>query len=206
LDLTGRAAFLPNHGLTATLHDSAAERERQPKTKGEIGKARVARAPGPKNRGAPRDPPRKLGHGVSRAGTRRFRDHPGIRGACPAPAPAPAPALRCPPLLRLLRPQLKPMGGGSRALSLSSLCATTLAAAKPPQHPFPFAPASRALPHRLAAAMSSSSSPTPAAPAASGDAGAPAPSASNAIDFLTLCYRLKVSAPRLVASHFRGPA
>lgn len=88
------------------------------------------------------------------------------------------------------------MGGGSRALSLSSLCATTLAAAKPPQHPFPFAPAHRALPHRLAAAMSSSSSPTPAAPAASGDAGAPAPapSASNAIDFLTLCYRLKVSA------------
>ncbi|KAG0531995.1 hypothetical protein BDA96_04G069500 [Sorghum bicolor] len=104
------------------------------------------------------------------------------------------------------------MGGGSRALSLSSLCATTLAAAKPPQHPFPFAPASRALPHRLAAAMSSSSSPTPAAPAASGDAGAPAPSASNAIDFLTLCYRLKttkragwvkrgVQGPESVADH-----
>ncbi|XP_066325102.1 uncharacterized protein [Miscanthus floridulus] len=106
------------------------------------------------------------------------------------------------------------MGGGSRALSLSSLCATTLAAAKPPQHPFPFAPAHRALPHRLAAAMSSSSSPTPAALAASGDAGAPvpAPSASSAIDFLTLCYRLKttkragwvkrgVQAPESVADH-----
>ncbi|AQK69007.1 uncharacterized protein LOC100281836 precursor [Zea mays] len=101
------------------------------------------------------------------------------------------------------------MGGGSRALSLSSLCATTLAAAKPPQHPVPFAPAHRALPHRLAAAMSSSSSPTPAA---SVDAGAPAPSASNAIDFLTLCYRLKttkragwvkrgVQAPESVADH-----
>lgn len=94
------------------------------------------------------------------------------------------------------------MGGGSRALSLSSLCATTLAAAKPPQHPVPFAPAHRALPHRLAAAMSSSSSPTPAA---SGDAGAPAPSASNAIDFLTLCYRLKVSDRAPLFSRFAFP-
>ncbi|KAL6888779.1 hypothetical protein ACP4OV_009805 [Aristida adscensionis] len=121
------------------------------------------------------------------------------------------------------------MGGASRALSLSSLCATTLAAAaaaaaaKPP---LPFlapapAPAHRALPLRLAAAaMSSSSSPSPSppsssapAPAASGDAAAPAPpSASSAIDFLTLCYRLKttkragwvrrgVQAPESVADH-----
>ncbi|KAK3156163.1 hypothetical protein QOZ80_2AG0103650 [Eleusine coracana subsp. coracana] len=85
------------------------------------------------------------------------------------------------------------MGGGSRALSLSSLCATALAAAKPPLHPF-LAPAHRILPLRLAAAMSSSSSsPTPAVPTASGDAGAPAPSAASAIDFLTLCYRLKTT-------------
>ncbi|CAL5059953.1 unnamed protein product [Urochloa decumbens] len=107
------------------------------------------------------------------------------------------------------------MGGGSRALSLSSLCATTLAAARAPA-PAPFlapAHAHRAPPLlRLAAAMSSSSSnPTPAA---SGDAAAPAPapSASSAIDFLTLCYRLKttkragwvkrgVQGPESVADH-----
>ncbi|RLM78874.1 uncharacterized protein C2845_PM12G04650 [Panicum miliaceum] len=101
------------------------------------------------------------------------------------------------------------MGGGSRALSLSSLCATTLAAARAPA-PF-LAPTHRALlPLRLAAAMSSSSS-SPA-PAASGDAAAPAPAPSNAIDFLTLCYRLKttkragwvkrgVQAPESVADH-----
>ncbi|OEL28160.1 HD domain-containing protein C4G3.17 [Dichanthelium oligosanthes] len=108
------------------------------------------------------------------------------------------------------------MGCGSRALSLSSLCATTLlaaASARPPL-PFPLAPAPhRALPLRLASAAamsSSSSSPTPAAP---GDAAAaPAPSASSAIDFLTLCYRLKttkragwvkrgVQAPESVADH-----
>ena len=99
------------------------------------------------------------------------------------------------------------MGGGSRALSLSSLCATTLAAAARAPAPF-LAPAHRALlPLRLAAVMSSSSSSqAPAAPAASGDAAAapaPAPSASNAIDFLTLCYRLKVSRS-VPASHFRG--
>ncbi|WVZ77639.1 hypothetical protein U9M48_025485 [Paspalum notatum var. saurae] len=99
------------------------------------------------------------------------------------------------------------MGGGSRALSLSSLCATTLAAARRPL-PSPLAPAHRApLPLRLAAAMSSSSTPTP------GDAGATAPpSASSAIDFLTLCYRLKttkragwvkrgVQAPESIADH-----
>ncbi|XP_062218364.1 uncharacterized protein LOC133918485 isoform X2 [Phragmites australis] len=104
-------------------------------------------------------------------------------------------------------PRLIPMGGGSRALPLSSLCATTK-----PLLPF-LAPAHRILPLRLAAAMSSSSSSTtPAAPAASGDAAAPAPSASNAINFLTLCYRLKttkragwvrrgVQAPESVADH-----
>jgi putative hydrolases of HD superfamily len=54
-----------------------------------------------------------------------------------------------------------------------SLCATALAAAKPPLAFL--APAHRIIPLRLAAAMSSSS---PASPA---------------IDFLTLCYRLKVS-------------
>ncbi|TVT96727.1 hypothetical protein EJB05_24580, partial [Eragrostis curvula] len=105
------------------------------------------------------------------------------------------------------------MGGGSRALSLTSLCATALAAAKPP---LPFlAPAHRILPLRLAAAMSSSSapSPAPAVPAAaSGDAGTPASSASSAIDFLTLCHRLKttkregwvrrgVQAPESIADH-----
>ncbi|XP_062223914.1 uncharacterized protein LOC133922554 [Phragmites australis] len=105
------------------------------------------------------------------------------------------------------------MGGGSRALSLSSLCATTLAAAaaKPP---LPFPASHRALHHlplRLAAMSSSSSSPAPA-PAAGGDSAAAAPSASNAIDFLTLCYRLKttkragwvkrgVQAPESVADH-----
>ncbi|KAF8691266.1 hypothetical protein HU200_040390 [Digitaria exilis] len=102
------------------------------------------------------------------------------------------------------------MGGGSRALSLSSLCATTLAAAARAPSPSPFlAPAHRASPLRLAAGMSSSSSSQ--APAASGDAAAPspAPSASSAIDFLTLCYRLKragwvkrgVQAPESVADH-----
>ncbi|KAF8783839.1 hypothetical protein HU200_000279 [Digitaria exilis] len=89
------------------------------------------------------------------------------------------------------------MGGGSRALSLSSLCATTLAAAARAPSPSPFlAPSHRASPLRLAAGMSSSSSPSSSQPpAASGDAAAPAPapSASSAIDFLTLCYRLKVS-------------
>lgn len=64
--------------------------------------------------------------------------------------------------------------GGSRALPLSSLLA---AATKSPllHH--------RPLPLRLAASMSSSSpSPSPAAPAS-----------ASAIDFLTLCYRLKVT-------------
>ncbi|CAL4889644.1 unnamed protein product [Urochloa decumbens] len=105
------------------------------------------------------------------------------------------------------------MGGGSRALSLSSLCATTLAAARAPAPFLAPAHAHRAPPLlRLAAAMSSSSSnPTPAA---SGDAAAPAPAPapSNAIDFLTLCYRLKttkragwvkrgVQGPESVADH-----
>ena len=146
-------------------------------------------------------PPRELGHGSRRAGTRRFRDH------HPRPASAEArPSTRRLPTTPPAPPQLIAMGGGSRALSLSSLCATTLAAARAPA-PF-LAPAHRALlPLRLAAVMSSSSSSqAPAAPAASGDAAAapaPAPSASNAIDFLTLCYRLKVSRS-VPASHFRG--
>ncbi|TKW37675.1 hypothetical protein SEVIR_1G063400v4 [Setaria viridis] len=103
------------------------------------------------------------------------------------------------------------MGGGSRALSLSSLCATTLAAARAPRAPF-LSPAHRAPPLRLAAAAMSSSSSSSPNPAASGDAAAPAPSASSAIDFLTLCYRLKttkragwvkrgVQAPESVADH-----
>ncbi|XP_047081075.1 5'-deoxynucleotidase HDDC2-like [Lolium rigidum] len=74
--------------------------------------------------------------------------------------------------------------GGSRALSLSSLCAAAAAASRSPllssHH------RARHLRPRLAAAMSSSSAPAPgAAPAA--------PSASSAIDFLTLCYRLKTT-------------
>uniref|UniRef100_A0A0E0CGM2 5'-deoxynucleotidase n=1 Tax=Oryza meridionalis TaxID=40149 RepID=A0A0E0CGM2_9ORYZ len=89
--------------------------------------------------------------------------------------------------------------GGSRALPLSSLLAAAAAATKSPllHH--------RPLPLRLAASMSSSSpSPSPAAPASA--------SASSAIDFLTLCYRLKttkragwvrrgVQGPESVADH-----
>ncbi|XP_047077663.1 5'-deoxynucleotidase HDDC2-like [Lolium rigidum] len=72
--------------------------------------------------------------------------------------------------------------GGSRALSLSSLCAAAAASRSPllaSHH------RARHLRPRLAAAMSSSSSPAPAPGAA--------PSASSAIDFLTLCYRLKTT-------------
>ncbi|KAL6629958.1 hypothetical protein ACP70R_029723 [Stipagrostis hirtigluma subsp. patula] len=107
------------------------------------------------------------------------------------------------------------MGVASRALSLSlsSLCATTtLAAAAKPPLPF-LAPAHRggALPLRFAAAAMSSSS-SSRTPAASGDAAPAPPSASSAIDFLTLCHRLKttkragwvrrgVQAPESVADH-----
>ncbi|XP_006646965.2 5'-deoxynucleotidase HDDC2 [Oryza brachyantha] len=88
--------------------------------------------------------------------------------------------------------------GGTRALPLSSLLAA--AAAK---SPLPLL--RRHHHHRLAASMSSSSSPSSPAP--------PAPaSASSAIDFLTLCYRLKttkragwvrrgVQGPESVADH-----
>ncbi|XP_020196052.1 uncharacterized protein [Aegilops tauschii subsp. strangulata] len=84
--------------------------------------------------------------------------------------------------------------GGSRALSLSSLCAASLAAAAAAATRSPLlSPHHRArhLRPRLAAAMSSSSSP---APAPGSDPAAPAASsASSAIDFLTLCYRLKTT-------------
>uniref|UniRef100_J3LA60 5'-deoxynucleotidase n=1 Tax=Oryza brachyantha TaxID=4533 RepID=J3LA60_ORYBR len=88
--------------------------------------------------------------------------------------------------------------GGTRALPLSSLLAA--AAAK---SPLPLL--RRHHHHRPAASMSSSPSPPPPAP--------PAPaSASSAIDFLTLCYRLKttkragwvrrgVQGPESVADH-----
>ncbi|VAI44527.1 5'-deoxynucleotidase HDDC2-like [Triticum dicoccoides] len=79
--------------------------------------------------------------------------------------------------------------GGSRAFSLSSLCAAAAAATRSPL----LSPHHRArhLRPRLAAAMSSSSSP---APAPGSDPAAPAASsASSAIDFLTLCYRLKTT-------------
>ncbi|KAK1615509.1 hypothetical protein QYE76_021026 [Lolium multiflorum] len=82
---------------------------------------------------------------------------------------------------------LTPAMGGSRALSLSSLCAAAAASRSPLLSSHHRA---RHLRPRLAAAMSSSSSPSPAP--APGAAPA-APSASSAIDFLTLCYRLKTT-------------
>ncbi|KAM0828444.1 hypothetical protein ACQ4PT_067550 [Festuca glaucescens] len=84
--------------------------------------------------------------------------------------------------------------GGSRALSLSSLCAASLAAAATATRSPLLSSHHRArhLRPKLAAAMSSSSS-SPA-PAPGADPAAPtAPSASSAIDFLTLCYRLKTT-------------
>ncbi|KAG8069991.1 hypothetical protein GUJ93_ZPchr0006g41654 [Zizania palustris] len=97
--------------------------------------------------------------------------------------------------------------GGSRALPLSSLLATTvtkstLFLSHRGHHPLPL---------RLAAYMSSSSSPPPSSSPAPADA-AQTGSASSAIDFLTLCYRLKttkragwvrrgVQGPESVADH-----
>uniref|UniRef100_A0ACD5Z160 Uncharacterized protein n=1 Tax=Avena sativa TaxID=4498 RepID=A0ACD5Z160_AVESA len=84
--------------------------------------------------------------------------------------------------------------GGTRALSFSSLCAASLAAAASATRSPLLSSRHRARhlrPRFAAAAMSSSSSP---APAPGADPAAPAaPSASSAIDFLTLCYCLKTT-------------